>query len=403
MPGSLMRGSLLLAALATTSAAHAQTVPCRTSGSYESWLTAFEREAAAQGISQRAIGTARPFLTYDQKIVNIDRGQRVFGQTFLEFSDRMAAAYRISGGQARIKKYEPVFAQIDKQFGVPAAVITSFWALESDFGATMGNYRSLSSIASLAYDCRRSDRFRAQLFDALRLIERGDLRPDEMIGSWAGELGQTQMMPSEYFKYALDYDSQGRRDLIHDVPDVLGSTANYLLGLGWKRGEPWLNEVRVPAKLPWDQADLDVQLPRSKWASWSVTLADGRQLPNDNLSASLLLPMGRLGPAFLVYPNFQVYLQWNNSLVYSTTAAYLATRIVGAAPLHRGTPTPALPFEQVKELQELLVRAGYDVGKIDGFLGLKSRQAVKAMQMKLGLPADSYPTEELLVRMRAGR
>jgi lytic murein transglycosylase len=403
MSGSLMRGSLLLAALATTSAAHAQTVPCRTSGSYESWLTAFEREAAAQGISQRAIGAARPFLTYDQKIVNIDHGQRVFSQTFLEFSDRMAAAYRISSGQAHIKKYEPVFARIDKQFGVPAAVITSFWGLESDFGSNMGNYRSLSSIASLAYDCRRADRFRAQLFDGLRLIERGDLRPDEMIGSWAGELGQTQMMPSEYFKYALDYDSQGRRDLIHDVPDVLGSTANYLVGLGWKRGEPWLNEVRVPAKLPWDQADLDVQLPRSKWASWGVTLADGRPLPNDNLSASLLLPMGRLGPAFLVYPNFQIYLQWNNSLVYSTTAAYLATRIVGAAPLHRGTPTPALPFEQVKELQELLVRAGYDVGKIDGFLGLKSRQAVKAMQMKFALPADSYPTEELLARMRAGR
>jgi lytic murein transglycosylase len=403
MRRGLLATSMLLATLTVLNAARAQTVPCRTSGSYESWLAGFEREAAAQGVSQRAISAAAPFLTYDQKIVNIDRGQRVFSQTFLEFSDRMAAAYRISSGQARIKKYEPVFAQIDKQFGVPAPVITSFWALESDFGANMGNYRSLSSIASLAYDCRRADRFRAQLFDGLRLIERGDLRPEEMIGSWAGELGQTQMMPSEYFKYALDYDGQGRRDLIHDVPDVLGSTANYLVGLGWKRGEPWLNEVRVPAKLPWDQADLDIQLPRSKWASWGVTLADGRPLLNDNLSASLLLPMGRLGPAFLVYPNFQVYLQWNNSLVYSTTAAYLATRIAGAGPLHRGTPTPALPFEQVKELQELLVRAGYDVGKVDGFLGLKSRQAVKATQVKYGLPADSYPTEELLARLRAGR
>jgi lytic murein transglycosylase len=394
--------SLLLVSLLSNTIAHAD-VPCRTSGSYESWLAGFEREAVAQGISQRAISAAAPFLTYDQKIVNIDRGQRVFSQTFLEFSDRMAAAYRISRGQALIKKYEPVFARIEKQYGVPAPVIVSFWGLESDFGANMGNYRSLSSIASLAYDCRRADRFRSQLFDALRLIERGDLRPEEMIGSWAGELGQTQMMPSEYYKYAVDYDGQGRRDLIHDAPDVLGSTANYLVGLGWKRGEPWLTEVHVPEKLPWDQADLDVQLPRSKWASWGVTLADGRPLPSDNLSASLLLPLGRLGSAFLVYPNFQVYLQWNNSLVYSTTAAYLATRITGAAPLHRGTPTPPLPFEQVKELQELLVRAGHDVGKVDGFLGLKSRQAVKAMQMKFGLPADSYPTTELLARMHAGR
>jgi lytic murein transglycosylase len=398
-----MRCALAGATLALASTlAHAD-VPCRTSGSYESWLAGVEREAAADGIAQRAIAEARPFLTYDQRIVNIDRGQRVFTQTFVEFSDRMAAAYRITRGQALIKKYAPVFARIEKQYGVPAPVIVSFWGLESDFGANMGKYPSLSSIASLAYDCRRADKFRPQLFDALRLIERGDLTPTEMIGSWAGELGQTQMMPSEYYKYAVDYDGTGKRDLIHDVPDVLGSTANYLVGLGWKRGEPWLTEVHVPAKLPWDQADLDIQLPRSKWASWGVTLADGRPLPDDNLPASLLLPMGRFGPAFLVYPNFQVYLQWNNSLVYSTTAAYLSTRIAGAAPLHRGNAPPALSFEQVKELQTLLTRAGFDVGKIDGFLGLKSRQAVKAMQIKYGLPADSYPTEELLARMQAGR
>jgi lytic murein transglycosylase len=405
MKGSTMRrglagAALLLASIAATSANAA--APCRTSGPYNTWLAAFEREAVAQGISQRAISAAAPYLTYDQRIINIDGGQRVFTQTYLEFSDRMAAAYRIQRGAALIKTHAPVFARIDKQYGVPAPVIVAFWALESDFGANMGNYRSLSSIASLAYDCRRADRFRSQLFDALRLIERGDLRPDEMIGSWAGELGQTQMMPSEYYKYAVDYDGNGTRNLIRDVPDVLGSTANYLVGLGWKRGEPWLTEVRVPAKLPWDQADLDIQLPRAKWAAFGVTLADGRPLPADNLPASLLLPMGRLGPAFLVYANFQIYLQWNNSLVYSTTAAYLATRISGAPALHRGTPPPALPFEQVKDLQNLLVRAGYDVGKVDGFIGLKTRQAIKAMQMKYGLPADSYPTTELLARMRAG-
>ncbi len=393
--------ALLLASLLASTAAQAAT--CRNSGSYDAWLSAFAREAAAQGISQRAIAEAAPYLTYDQRIVNIDRGQRVFTQTFLQFSERMAAAYRIQRGSALIKKYAPVFARVDRQYGVPAPVIVAFWGLESDFGANMGNYRSLSSIASLAYDCRRSDKFRAQLLDALRLIERGDLRPDEMIGSWAGELGQTQMMPSEYYKYAVDYDGNGTRNLIRDVPDVLGSTANYLVGLGWKRGEPWLTEVRVPAKLPWDQADLAIQLPRAKWAAFGVTLADGRPLPADSLPASLLLPMGRFGPAFLVYQNFQVYLQWNNSLVYSTTAAYLATRIAGAPPLHRGNPPPALAFNEVKELQALLVRAGYDVGAVDGFLGIKTRQAVKVMQVKYGLPADSYPTTELLARLRAGR
>jgi lytic murein transglycosylase len=397
----LMSAALLLAGLIAGNAANA--APCRTSGPYDAWLAAFEREAMAQGISQRTIAAAAPDLTYDQRIVNIDRGQRVFTQTFLQFSDRMAAAYRIQRGSALIKTYASVFSRIDQQYGVPAPVIVSFWALESDFGANMGKEHTLSALASLAYDCRRSDKFRAQLLNALRLIERGDLRPEEMIGSWAGELGQTQMMPSEYYQYAVDYDGDGKRNLLRSAPDVLGSTANYLLGLGWKRGEPWLTEVRVPANLPWDQADLAIQLPRSKWAAFGIALADGRPLPADNLPASLLLPMGRFGPAFLVYPNFQIYLQWNNSLVYSTTAAYLATRIAGAPPLHRGNPPPALAFNDMKAMQTMLVRAGYDVGTVDGFLGLKTRQAVKAMQMKFGLPADSYPTVELLARMRAGR
>jgi lytic murein transglycosylase len=397
--------ALLLASALLCSAGAAQAAACRSGGPYEPWLADLKREAMAQGISQQAIAAAAPYLTYDQRIVNIDHGQRVFSQTFLEFSDRMAAAYRIQTGAAKIKTYAPIFARIDQQYGVPAPVIVAFWALESDFGANMGNYHSLPSLASLAYDCRRADRFRGQLLDALRLIKRGDLQPDEMIGSWAGELGQTQMMPSEYYQYAVDYDGDGKRNLLRSVPDVLASTANYLVGLGWKRGEPWLTEVRVPANaqnFPWDQADLDIALPRAKWASFGVALADGRPLPADNLPASLLLPMGRFGPAFLVYENFKDYLQRNNSLVYSTTAAYLATRIAGAAALHRGNPPPALPFADVKTLQTMLAHAGYDVGAIDGFLGLKSRQAVKAMQSKYGLPADSYPTADLLARMQAG-
>jgi len=396
-----MAACLLLASALAGSPAYA--VPCRTSGPFDAWLAALEREAMTKDVSQRTIAAAAPGLTYDQRIVNIDRGQRVFTQTFLEFSDRMAAAYRIQRGAALIKTYGAVFARIEQQYGVPAPVIVAFWALESDFGANMGKEHTLSALASLAYDCRRADRFRPQLIDALRLIERGDLRPDEMVGSWAGELGQTQMMPSEYYQYAVDFDGDGKRNLLRSVPDVLASTANYLVGLGWKRGQPWLTEVHVPANLPWDQADLAIQLPRAKWAAFGVALADGRGLPADELPASLLLPMGRFGPAFLVYPNFQVYLQWNNSLVYSTTAGYLATRITGAPALRRGSAPPALSFDDVKAMQSMLVHAGYDVGTVDGFLGLKTRQAVKAIQMKYGLPADSYPTTDLLAHMRAGR
>jgi hypothetical protein len=182
---------------------------------------------------------------------------------------------------------------------------------------------------------------------------------------------------------------------------VIGSTANYIAtGLKWKRGEPWLQEVHAPPNTPWDQADLTIKHPRSQWAAWGVTYPDGRPLPNDELPASLLLPMGRHGPAFLAYENFGAYTEWNNSLIYSTTAAYLATRIAGAPPMRKPSVRVAqLSFGEIKQLQQLLVRAGFDVGKVDGVLGQQSRSAVKAMQVKYGLPADSWPTAELLARM----
>lgn len=379
---------------------HAQSPFCRNTGSFNAWLDAFKTEALAAGISQRTINAAAPYLTFDQGIINRDRGQRVFGQDFLQFSDRMAAAYRMQQGQKMLKTHAAVFARAEQKYGVPGAVIASFWALESDFGANMGNLSTLRSLASLAYDCRRSQMFREELMAGLKVIERGDLTPAEMIGSWAGELGQTQFLPVLYVKYAVDDDGDGRRDLLKSPADVIASTANYLADIGWKRGQPWMQEVRVPAQLPWDQASLDIQHPRSQWAQWGVTLANGAALPRDDARASLLLPMGRMGPAFLVFDNFKTYTIWNNSLTYATTAAYLATRIAGAPPLQRGQKQiPTLTFAQTRELQQKLVRRGYDVGKVDGILGAKSRDAVRDAQKKLGLPADSWPTPELLARL----
>jgi lytic murein transglycosylase len=375
---------------------------------FERFLADLKAQAVAAGVSAHAIAEAAPYLVYDQGIVNRDRGQRVFGQVFTEFAGRMAANFRMQQGQARIKTYAAAFARAEKEYGVPPAVIAAFWGLESDFGANMGNLPTLRSLVSLAYDCRRSQMFQDETIAALKIIDRGDLTPEEMVGSWAGELGQTQFLPTHYFSYAVDYDGDGRRDLLHSPADVIGSTANYIAnGLKWRRGEPWLQEVRVPQNapsgFPWDQADLTIQVPRAKWAQLGVTLADGRALPNDELPASLLLPMGRLGPAFLAYANFAAYTEWNNSLIYSTTAGYLATRINGAPPMHRpAAPIAQLPFNELRELQQLLVRAGFDVGKVDGVMGQQSRTAVKAMQIKYGLPADSWPTAELLARMRGG-
>lgn len=375
---------------------------CHNGASFDRFLTEVKSQAVAASVSQRTIAEASPYLVYDQGIVNRDRGQRVFGQLFTEFAGRMAAPYRMQNGQQHIKNHAAAFARAEKEYGVPPAVIAAFWGLESDFGVNMGNLPTLKSLVSLAYDCRRSEMFVKETIAALKIIDRGDLHPDEMVGSWAGELGQTQFLPVHYVNYAVDYDGDGRRDLLRSEDDVIGSTANYIAnGLKWRRGEPWLEEIRVPQNLPWDQTDLTVQQPRAKWGQLGVTYPDGRPLPNDNLASSVLLPMGRFGPAFMAYPNFAAYTEWNNSLIYSTTAGYLATRIAGAAPMRRPAgPVAQLPFNELKQLQQLLVQAGFNVGKVDGVLGQQSRAAVKAMQIKYGLPADSWPTAELLARMR---
>jgi lytic murein transglycosylase len=376
---------------------------CHNTGNFEAWLAAFKKEALAKGIAPSALAAAAPYMVLDQRIINIDRGQKFFAQDFMEMSNKMLVG-RVPGGIAQVKKNAALFAREDKDFGVPASVITAFWALESDFGSGQGKDQAIKSLTTLAYDCRRSDMFRGHLFDALRLIERGDLRADEMIGSWAGELGQTQMMPSEYMAHAVDYDGDGKRNLIRSAADVIGSTGKYLVDLGWKRGEPWLQEVRVPANLPWKEADLSVQHPRSKWAAWGVVYANGKPLPSDNLPASVVLPVGRFGPAFLAYDNFQAYLKWNQSLNYSLTAAYLATRIDGAPTLSKGSgPIPKITFEEQREVQQLLEKRGYDVGRVDGVLGLKTRVAIRDVQIKLGMPADGWPTAELLAQLRSRR
>lgn len=378
---------------------------CHNGQSFDQFLAGLKQDAVAAGVSQRAIAAASPYMVYDQGIVNRDRGQRVFGQIFTEFSGRMASEGRRVKGQQLIQTYAQAFARAEKEYGIPPAVIAAFWALESDFGAVQGKLSTLRSLVSLAYDCRRAQMFHDETIAALKIVDRGDLTPAEMIGSWAGELGQTQFLPRHYFDYAVDYDGDGHRNLLSSAPDVIGSTANYIAtGLKWRRGEPWLQEIRVPANLPWDQADLTIKHPRSKWAAWGVTFADGRPLPKDELPASVLLPMGRTGPAFLAYANFAAYTEWNNSLIYSTTAAYLATRIAGAGPMRKpATPVAQLQFNEIKELQQLLAKQGFNVGKIDGILGQQSRIAVKTMQTKYGLPADSWPTAELLTRMRGPR
>ncbi|MEJ2124231.1 MAG: lytic murein transglycosylase [Alphaproteobacteria bacterium] len=381
-----------LAILAGTAvlAAPARALTCNHSQSFGAWLQDFKREAVGMGISQRTVNSALQGVTYAPDIVRKDRAQGVFSQTFIKFSGRMVAAYRLKKGRSLIRKHRSIFARVEKKYGVPAPVIVGFWGLETDFGANNGKSPILRSLATLAYDCRRPEMFREQLIAALKIVERGDLRPSELVGAWAGEIGQTQFLPAHYYEFGVDFNRDGKVDLRHSVPDVLASTARLLVYHGWRRGEPWLQEVVVPRKMPWQEADISIQHPRSDWVKWGVKLRSGKQLPADNLPASLILPMGRNGPAFLGYNNFRVYTEWNQSLIYALTAAYYATRLDGAPAYNHGRgPLPAFSAGQVKELQRLLTKHGYDVGEIDGKLGVKSRAAVRKAQIKLGLPADS--------------
>ena len=395
-----MAGAALLVSALAVEAAPA----CSNTGSFERWLEGFRKDAVAAGVKPHTVSSTLDGMTADMSIVSSDRKQGFFSQSFLDFSGKLATASRVQSGMAKVRQQKAVFDKVDKEYGVPAPVIAAFWALESDFGSGMGKKPVLRSLATLAYDCRRGEMFRQELIYALKIIDRGDLRADEMIGSWAGELGQTQFLPGHYYNFAVDYDGDGKRDLLRSNPDIIASTANFIRSLGWKAGEPWMQEVRVPTDMAWEQAGLDIKLPRSKWAAMGVTAADGKKLPADGMPASLLLLMGRNGPAFLAYPNFDVFTKWNQSLNYATTAAYLATRIAGAPAMYRGrSAIAALEGTQMVEMQQLLAKRGYKVGEPDGKLGAGTRLAIKQAQQKMGVPADSYPSPEFLSALRSGR
>lgn len=374
-----------------------------TNGPFEKWLAAFKQEAQSRGVRPQTIQSALGGLQMDMKIIHIDRGQSFFAQPFLDFYAKLATTNRVNSSLNQLKKNAGTFARAEEQFGVPGAVITAFWALESDFGAGMGNRPVLTSLATLAWDCRRGEMFREELHAALRIIDKGDLTPQEMVSSWAGELGQTQFLPTHYDKNAVDFDGDGRRNLFKSPADVIGSTANFIKSLGWKKGEPWLEEVRVPADMAWDNAGLDIKQPRSFWAKQGVTRANGQPLTADAMPASLVLLQGRGGPAFLAYENFKIFTEWNQSLNYATTAAHLAARLAGAPVFHRGA-SPAVPLapDQIKDLQGALQKSGFSISAVDGRLGYETRAAIRAAQKKFGLPADSYPTVELIQRLKSG-
>jgi lytic murein transglycosylase len=294
-----------------------------------------------------------------------------------------------------LQKYATVFDRIEREYGISRGVLTAFWAFETDFGAFQGDFNTLNALLTLSHDCRRPDLFRPQVFAALELYKRGDFDPMTTTGAWAGEIGMVQMLPGDILESGIDGDGDGHVKLKTSAADALMTGAHMLSRMGWRTGEPWLHEIIVPQDLDWSQTGLDQTKSVAAWKRLGVTARTGALGP-DTLDASVLLPQGRKGPAFLAYPNFHIYFEWNKSFVYVTTAAYFATRLEGAPPYAAGNPDPALSGDEMKQLQTKLTQLGYNVGAIDGILGAKTRSAVQAVQIKLGLPADAWPTQSLL-------
>ena len=390
-----MRLSLFLAALTLTAATAQASVPC--GGSFSGFVNDMKKEAIAAGHKPATVNAFFANVRQDPKTIKADRSQGVFQMPFIDFSRRLISQNRLDVGRSKAKTYKSTFDRIERDYGVSRGVLLAFWAFETDYGAFQGDFNTLNSLVTLSHDCRRPGLFRPQVFAALKLYERGDFSPTKTTGAWAGEIGMVQMLPADIIENGVDGDGDGKVSLKTSPQDALLSGAKMLSHLGWRKGEPWLQEVTLPKQLDWSKSGLDQSMKASDWARMGVKPREGKLA--SNLDASLLLPQGRNGPAFLAYPNYRVYFEWNKSFVYVTTAAYFATRLEGASPYNAGKPDAGLSASQMKQLQQKLKARGHDVGKIDGILGAKTRAAVQAEQIRLGLPADAWPTPGLLSKL----
>ncbi|MEO1240029.1 MAG: lytic murein transglycosylase [Pseudomonadota bacterium] len=367
-------------------------------GNFSQFVRSFQAEAVKRGAAPEAAARFFSGVAQDPRTLRADRSQGIFSRPFVDFSRRLISQNRLQNGLAQSGKWDSVFTRIEREYGVSRGVLLAFWAFETDFGAVQGDFNTVNSLVTLGHDCRRPELFQPQIFAALELFERGELDPRRTTGAWAGEIGMVQMLPGDIIESGIDGDGDGKVSLKTSPADALLSGGNMLRSLGWRAGEPWLVEITVPRDFDWSATGLDTKRRVADWEAAGIRGRSGA-LPAKSLPASVLLPQGRNGPAFLAYPNFEVYFEWNKSFVYVTTAAYFATRLEGAPVYDAGNPDPGLSQDQMKALQRKLEARGHDVGGVDGILGAKTRAAVQKEQARLGLPADAWPTPGLLNRL----
>ena len=335
------------------------------------------------------------------RVIELDRAQPEFTRTVWDYLDSALSAQRIARGQDKLLQLRPEVDAMAARYGVPTEVLVAIWGLESNYGSNMGDIATIDALATLGFEGRREAWARGQLLAALKILQNRDIDRAQMVGSWAGAMGQTQFLPSNFLAYAVDADGDGRRDIWGSVADVMASTANFLARSGWQAGQPWGLEVRLPPGFDFARADADMRQPASLWANEGVQAVDGAPLPAIE-DSSILLAASARGPAFLVGPNFRTILRYNNSTSYALAVGLLAQTLAGGPAVQ--TPWPrdvqALTRSQVMALQTALNARGFDSGTPDGAMGPATRHGIRQYQRSLGLPADGYPTLELLQRLQ---
>lgn len=387
---------LLLTAAAADPVARGEAAASAETSAAESFgacVASLQREARDQGLPDSIVDGALGAVSFQQRVVELDRSQPEFTRTFAAYLDRRVSDWKVAQGRLLLAQHAPMLQRLSERYGVPGRYLIAFWGMETNFGSYLGTMPTLDVLATLACDDRRSEFFTVELFHALRLIERGALAPDEAQGSWAGAFGHMQFMPSSIAAHAVDGDGDGRIDLAGSVEDAFASAARYLSDLGWQRGQRWGRRVRIGDGFPYHLTGAATTLPIREWQRHGVRRLDGGTLPAAEMAASLRVPMGHRGPAFLVYENFDAIMSWNRSESYALAVGHLADRLIGAPGIDAWPPgaMESLRRSTVESLQRGLAEAGFDPGPVDGLLGPSTRAALQQFQLERGLIADGYP------------
>ena len=365
------------------------------------WVAEFRTSARAAGIDEATLARAFDGVQFLPRVIGLDRAQPEFTRTVWDYLDTAVSAQRIARGQDKLLQVRAEVDAAAARYGVPAEVLVAIWGMESNYGGYTGDIPTIDALATLGFEGRREQWARGQLLAALKILQNGDIDRAQMIGSWAGAMGQTQFLPTSFLAYAVDADGDGRRDIWGSVADVMASTANFLARSGWQAGQPWGLEVRLPPGFDFARADADVRQAASLWSQEGVQTIDGAPLPA-LAGSSILLPAGARGPAFLVGHNFRTILRYNNSTSYALAVGLLAQQLAGGPVVQAPWPRDlqALTSSQLKALQTALNQRGFASGTPDGVMGPATRSGVRKYQRSVGMPADGYPSLDLLQRLQ---